>query len=154
MRGIDLPFSRNEYADRLRRVRESMLAADIDVLFACDPSNMAWLTGYDGWSFYVHQGVLIGPEGDPVFWGRAMDARGALRTCYMAEGDIISYSDDYVMTVDRHAMTHLANLIAERGWARARLGVEMENYYYSARAHQVLVKAHAGELLDATLMVN
>ena len=38
-----------------------MDAAGVEVLFTCDPSNMAWLTGYDGWSFYVHQGVIIGP---------------------------------------------------------------------------------------------
>ncbi len=131
-----------------------MREANIEVLFTCDPSNMAWLTGYDGWSFYVHQGVLVGPDGDPVFWGRAMDARGAHRTCYMTEEDIVSYSDEYVMTADRHAMTHLADLIAGRSWERARLGVEMENYYYSARAHQVLSKKHFGEIVDATLLVN
>jgi ectoine hydrolase len=43
-----------------------------------DPSNMGWLTGYDGWSFYVHQAVLVGLEGEPVWWGRGMDANGAL----------------------------------------------------------------------------
>ena len=53
--------------------------AGVEVLFTCDPSNMAWLTGYDGWSFYVHQGVLVGPDGDPVFWGRRQDVNGAGR---------------------------------------------------------------------------
>lgn len=40
--------------------------AGLDALFVTDPSNMAWLTGYDGWSFYVHQGVLVRPEGEPI----------------------------------------------------------------------------------------
>ena len=154
MPDVTLPFTRDEYAERLARVRKAMAAADIEVMFTCDPSNMAWLTGYDGWSFYVHQGVLIGPYGDPVFWGRAMDARGALRTCYMAEENISSYTDDYVMSGERHAMSHLARLVAVRGWANARLGVERENYYYSARAYQVLCSNHAGTLQDATLLVN
>ena len=154
MSNLRLPFTRDEYAERLTRVRTAMAAADVEVLFTCDPSNMAWLTGYDGWSFYVHQGVLVGPHGDPVFWGRDMDARGALRTCYMAKEDIVSYSDDYVMSTEQHAMSHLANLIADRGWENARLGVEMENYYYSARAHQVLSDHHAGTLQDSTLLVN
>ena len=154
MPNVPLPFTRDEYADRLTKVRTAMAAAGIEVLFTCDPSNMAWLTGYDGWSFYVHQGVLIGPHGDPVFWGRAMDARGALRKCYMAEDDIVPYTDDYVMSSERHAMSHLAKLIVDRGWAKACLGVEMENYYYSARAHQMLSEDHAGTLRDASLLIN
>ena len=59
-----LPFSRGEYAERLRGTRQAMNRAGVEVLFTCDPSNMAWFTGYDGRSFYVHQGVLVGPDGD------------------------------------------------------------------------------------------
>ena len=155
MPDVDLPFTRAEYATRLARVRTAMAAAGIEVLFACDPSNMAWLTGYDGWSFYVHQGVIIGPEGAPLFWGRAMDAIGALRTCYIAEDDIIGYPDHFVMSTERHPMDHLAALIRERGWGGKALGVEMENYYYSARAHAVLTAALPdSRIVDATALVN
>lgn len=154
MPDVHLPFTRDEYAERLAKTRRAMGKAGIDVLFTCDPSNMAWLTGYDGWSFYVHQGVIIGPSGDPVFWGRNMDANGALRTCYMAPEDICGYSDDFVMSTERHAMQDLAQVIAERGWVDKVLGVEMENYYYSARAHSVLSLEHSGPLADATALVN
>ena len=77
MSNLELPFSRSEYIKRLDTVRNAMNANNIEVLFTCDPSSMAWLSGYDGWSFYVHQGVIIGPKGDPIFWGRKMDAIGA-----------------------------------------------------------------------------
>ncbi len=154
MAPAQLPFELGEYADRLARVRSAMARAGVEVLFTCDPSNMAWLTGYDGWSFYVHQGVLVGPDGDPVFWGRKMDTMGALRTCYMQPADMVPYSDDYVMSVERHPMETLAAVIAERGWGRLRLGVEMENYYYSARAHAVLSGLHDGPVADATALVN
>jgi len=154
MPDIPLPFDRGEYAGRLAKVRAAMDAAEVDVLFCCDPSNMAWLTGYDGWSFYVHQGVLVGPEGDPIFWGRGMDANGALRTCYMAPGDIVGYADDLVMSNAAHPMQDLARLLRDRGWGKKRLGVEMENYYYSARAHAVLSAEHDGPLADATALVN
>ena len=154
MPDVDLPFSRAEYADRLAKTRAAMDAVGVEVLFTCDPSNMAWLTGYDGWSFYVHQGVIIGPEGEPIFWGRGMDAIGATRTCYIADENIIGYADSFVMATDRHPMTDLARIIAERGWAEKTLGVEMENYYYSAKAHVVLSDAHRGPLKDATALVN
>ncbi|MCG8594110.1 MAG: ectoine hydrolase DoeA [Kiloniellales bacterium] len=154
MPDIDLPFARGEYLKRLRKTRQAMDRAGIEVLFACDPSNMAWLTGYDGWSFYVHQGVLIGPEGNPVFWGRIQDANGALRTCYMDPADILGYPDDYVMSEVRHPMSHLAGVIRDRGWAGRTLGVEMENYYYSARAHAVLSAELGPGIRDATALVN
>jgi len=154
MPDVPLPFTRADYAERLKKTRAAMSAAGIEVLFTCDPSNMAWLTGYDGWSFYVHQGVIVGPEGDPVFWGRSMDANGALRTCYMGAADILGYSDDYIMATERHAMQDLAGVIRARGWAGKRLGVEMENYYYSARAHAVLSVELGGHFTDATALVN
>ena len=56
---VNLPFSRDEYAQRLAKVRRSMQEQGIELLVVTDPSNMAWLTGYDGWSFYVHQCVLL-----------------------------------------------------------------------------------------------
>lgn len=154
MPDVDLPFSRAEYASRLAKVRAAMERTGIEVLFTCDPSNMAWLTGYDGWSFYVHQGVLVGPEGDPVFWGRRMDAIGAQRTCYMGLDDITDYSDDYVMNPPNHAMQTLAALIRARGWEGNRLGTEHENYYYSARGHAVLTRELGREPADATGLVN
>ncbi len=154
MPDVALDFSRAEYADRLMRVRAAMARAGVEVLFCCDPSNMAWLTGYDGWSFYVHQGVVVGPKGDPVFWGRYMDSIGAQKTCYMGFDDITSYPDDYVMSTERHAMQTLAALIQDRGWADLTLGVEMENYYYSAKAHMVLSTALGGNIVDATALVN
>jgi ectoine hydrolase len=43
-----IPFSRTEYATRIAKTRRVMEERGIDLLIATDPSNMAWLTGYDG----------------------------------------------------------------------------------------------------------
>ena len=64
-----LHFDRAEYAARIARARRAMDARGLELLIVSDPSNMAWLTGYDGWSFYVHQCVLLGLDGDPVWYG-------------------------------------------------------------------------------------
>lgn len=154
MPNISLPFTLNEYQSRLQKTRQAMARSGIEVLFLCDPSNMAWLTGYDGWSFYVHQGILVGPSGDPVFWGRSMDAKGALRTSYMKQEDIIGYDDDYVMSNSKHAMEHLVQVICDHGWQKLVLGVEMENYYFSARAYEVLSQEFGEQIIDATGLVN
>lgn len=61
MTDIELRFTREEFAQRLDKTRQAMDAKGIDLLIVTDPSNMNWLTGYDGWSFYVHQCVIIPP---------------------------------------------------------------------------------------------
>ena len=150
-----LPFTREEYAERLAKTRAAMEAAGIELLVASDPSNMAWLTGYDGWSFYVHQCVLVPPSGEPIWYGRGQDENGALRTAYMARDNVVAYPDHYVQSTERHPMEHLSCVIRERGFDRMRIGVEMDNYYYSAAAHAVLERCLPGaELVDATCLVN
>ncbi len=64
-----LNFTREEYATRLDKTRAAMARQGVDLLVVSDPSNMAWLTGYDGWSFYVHQCVVVPPTGEPVWFG-------------------------------------------------------------------------------------
>ncbi len=147
-------FTDAEYAARLARVRAAMEEAGVETLIVSDPSNMAWLTGYDGWSFYVHQAVIVGPAGPPVWFGRRMDAPGALRTCYMSDPDLIAYPDDYVQTPERHPMEYLAARLTDRGWHTGRIGVEMDNYWFSARAFQALSAALPRPPADATSLVN
>lgn len=153
---MSLHFTHAEYAARLAKVREAMRAQSLDTLVVHDPSNMAWLSGYDGWSFYTPQAVVVGPEGPPLWYGRGIDANGARRTVYMGEEYIVSYPDQYVMNPPLHAMTHLAEaLLAPRGWAQGRVGVEMDNYYYTPVAHLALQSALPNaDLVDATALVN
>jgi len=133
-----LNFSKNEYKDRLKKTHAAMATAGVDLLIVTDPSNMAWLTGYDGWSFYVHQCVLV-PLGDmPVWFGRGMDTKGAMRTVYMPHDHIIGYEDHYVQSTERHPMDYLSSIITDKGWGAHTIGVEMDNYYFSAKAYESL----------------
>ena len=150
-----LPFSRAEYAARIAKVQRAMADRGLDLIVATDPSNMAWLTGYDGWSFYTHQCVLLAVSGEPVWFGRGMDAAGAKRTVFMDDDRIIGYDDGYVMNPPRHAMEELARVIADLGFAGGVIGVEMDNYYYSAAAHAVLTEGLPdARFADSTGLVN
>ena len=148
-------FSSSEYADRLAKTRAAMGRARLDLLIVTDPSNMAWLTGYDGWSFYVHQCVIVGPVGDPVWFGRGQDAAGAKRTVYMQDADIIGYPDHYVQSTERHPMDYLSARLTDRGWDKGRIGVEMDNYWFTAAAHASLQRhLPNASFIDATALVN
>lgn len=150
-----LNFTRGEYAERLAKTRKAMESRGIELLIVSDPSNMAWLTGYDGWSFYVHQCVLVPPTGEPVWYGRGQDANGARRTTYLAAENIIGYPDHYVQSTERHPMDYLAGIIENRGWARSTIGVEMDNYWFSAAAYASLNRhLPNARFVDATALVN
>ncbi len=155
MPDVELNFSREEYARRIAKARRAMDKQGIELLIVSDPSNMAWLTGYDGWSFYVHQCVLLALDGDPVWYGRVQDANGAKRTVFMDERDILAYPDHYVQSPERHPMDHLSGIIAEKGWDRLAIGVEMDNYYFAAACYRSL-QQHLpnARFKDATALVN
>jgi ectoine hydrolase len=151
----DLPFSPDEYQQRLAKTRAAMARKGLEALFVTDPSNMAWLTGYDGWSFYVHQGVLVRHEGAPIWWGRAMDSVGAGRTTYLNSDDIRGYDDSYVQNPDKHPMVDLSILLCECGLQNSRIGLELDNYYFSAAAFLALkAQLPEADFVDATGLVN
>ena len=148
-------FTPEEYQGRIDRIRIVMAEKGLDLLVISDPSNMHYVTGYDGWSFYTHQAALLSMEGEPVWWGRGIDALGARRTVSMDDENIVGYDDSYVQNPDKHPMETLAALIRERGWDKGRIGVEMDNYYYSAAAHRSLTANLAESLFfDSTGLVN
>ena len=150
-----LNFTRAEFAERLAKTRAAMAKHGVELLIVSDPSNMAWLTGYDGWSFYVHQAVVVPPSGEPVWYGRGQDAAGARRTAYLAHDNIVGYPDHYVQSTERHPMDLLAKLIDDRGWGRLRIGVEMDNYWFSAAAYASLTRnLPNARFADATGLVN
>ena len=147
-------FSRDEYAARLALTRAAMQKRGIEVMIVTDPSNMAWLTGYDGWSFYVHQCVVLALHGDPGWFGRGQDVAGAQRTAWLPDNALIGYPDHYVQSAERHPMEYLAARLTDLGWHKGRIGVEMDNYWFTAAAHRALATHLPGELVDATALVN
>ncbi len=150
-----LPFTQEEYASRLQKTRSAMAEQNLDLLIVSDPSNMAWLTGYDGWSFYVHQCVLVALDGEPVWFGREQDCNGAKRTCFMQSQNLLGYPDHYVQSTERHPMEYLSQVIKQRGWDTLQTGVEKDNYWFSAAAYASLVSSLPKvNFFDATGLVN
>ena len=150
-----LHFDLDEYARRINKTRLAMQLKGVELIIVSDPSNMAWLTGYDGWSFYVHQCVLLGLEGEPVWYGRGQDANGAKLTSFMSHDNIMGYPDHYVQSSERHPMDYLSERSNELGWGKANIGVEMDNYWFSAAAFASLIKhLPNAKFLDNTALVN
>jgi Xaa-Pro dipeptidase len=151
-----LPFERSEYLERLGKTRQCMEAAGIDVLLVANEHNMNYLSGYDGYSAYVPQLLMVASdEEEPLWVGRAMDEACARNSVFMDHSKIIGYPERYIGDPDLHPMSFMADLLRERNWASRRLGVELDTEPFSPYAYGELQRhlPHA-RFVDAGPLVN
>ena len=152
----NLYFNVEEYQQRLRAVRESMSAKGIGTLVVTDPANMNYLTGFDGWSFYVHQCLVVfSDQTQPIWVGRGQDANAARLTSWLDDNHIRAYTDDYVQSLVKHPMDFVADIIHEMGYEAGVIATEMDTYYYTAKCQERLVLAlPQASFTDGTNLVN
>lgn len=148
------PFSEAEFRTRLAETRNRMEEHNIDVLLVTDPANLYYLSGYDAYSFYVPQILIVTQNGEqPVGVWREQDYRCATETTWLDDENIILYTDAYIDS-EKHPMQFVVEHLSE--WNNMKtIGVEMDTHYFSARAYTALKQAlPEGSLTDATGLVN
>jgi Xaa-Pro dipeptidase len=135
-------FTREEYLGRIEKTKQLMQKKGIELLVVSHPANMNYLTGYDGWSFYVHQCVLVSLDKEEPLWiGRGMDANGCRITSFLKNENIYEYADNYVQSLERHPMQYVADIVKKHGWDKKTVGVEMDQFYFTAQAYVELQKS-------------
>ncbi|MDA3916027.1 MAG: M24 family metallopeptidase [Deltaproteobacteria bacterium] len=151
-----LNFDISEYQVRLNKTKEVMIQKGLDVLIVTDPANMNYISGYDGWSFYVHQGLIIFLDKDqPVWFGREQDSNGARITTWLDDENIIGYQDHYVQSQTIHPYDFVADLIKKYQHDRKNIGVEKDNYYFTAQSFEHLKKNLPNAVIkDGGLIIN
>ena len=149
-------FTKEEYNLRLITIKEQMNKKALDVLIITDPSNMNYTTGYDAWSFYVPQGVIIALDyEEPIWFGRMQDSKGAKVTTFLKEENILSYPEDLIQSPPLHPYDYLVDFLNRKNWANKNIGVEMDSYYYSAECHtRLLNQCPNASFHDAYLLIN
>lgn len=151
-----LPFTVEEYRQRATKVRQRMAERNVDVLLVADIANQLWLTGCEGWSFYLTQLVILCLEDvEPIWIGRAMDAPGARLTGYMQPDRVQSYPERYVQRPDRHPSDFIGEYLTSQGFGNKRIGHEPDAYFFSPRAQRRLEAALPNAtFIDCDLLVN
>ena len=149
-------FSKEEYKNRLKRVKKSMQEKGIELLISQDTNNMNYLTGYDAWSFYYAQCVIVNINADePLCFVRAQDAGGAYIKTYLKNENIIVYDEKYIHVWPIHPYDRLVELIKEKKWDKLNIGVEMDSHYYTAYSHQKLLNGLPNaKIKDCERLVN
>src|SRR5215213_2778868 len=153
---VMLPFEWSEYLERLGKTKQRMAAAGIDILLVSNEHNMNYLSGYDGYSSYVPQFLMVASDVDEPLWvGREMDVGCALNSVFMDQSSIVGYLERYIGDPNLHPMGFMADLLRERGWANRRLGVELDTEPFSPFAYNQL-QQHLpnAKFTDAGSLVN
>ena len=153
------PFSLVEYADRLSRVQAVLDERDVGALVVCDPANLYYLTGYNAWSFYTPQCLVVPTQGDPHLFARAMDAQGAHYTAALGPHQIHGYPEHLIHRPDLHPFDWIAEQVVELGVLPSGSGVrilaELDSHFFSARGYLALRDGLAGvEITDSAELVN
>ena len=149
-------FEKNEYKERLKKVKIDMQKKGIDLLVSHDPSNMNYLTGYDAWSFYYAQCVLVHVnEDEPICFVRAQDGGGAYIKTYLKDENIIEYDEKYIHTWPLHPYQYLTEIIKKRKWDKQNIGLEMDSHYFTAFCYETIKKGLPNaKFKDAERLVN
>lgn len=149
------PFTREEYSARIARVYAAMERAGFEALIVAEPAHINWLTGYDAWSFYTPQVMILDRGERPVWIGREMDAGAAGFTTWMAADQVVPFDEIFVHQPDIHAGDFIGTWMAGRGLARSRIGYEGDAYFLSPRCLDAIRRAlPAARLEDAGTLVN
>ena len=134
-------FEKQEYKERLKKVKIDMQKKGIDLLVSHDPANMNYLTGYDAWSFYYAQCVLVHlNEDEPICFVRAQDGGGAYIKTYLKNENIIEYDEKYIHTWPLHPYQYLVEIIKKRKWDNLNIGLEMDSHYFTAYCYETIKK--------------
>ena len=149
-------FTVKEYKDRLKKVQSEMQKKGIELLISQDTANINYLTGYDAWSFYYSQCVIVHANSDePLCFVRAQDAGGAFITTYLKKENIIIYDEKYIHTWPTHPYDALVDLIRKKKWDKINIGVEMDAHYFTAYCYEKLKKGLPNaKILDSERLVN
>ena len=151
----DLPSMDAEYANRLTRVREAMLQRGFAALAVSDPANIFYLTGYNAWSFYTPQCLVVGADGAPHLFTRAMDAAGAGFTANLDDDHIHGYPEELVHRPDVHPFDWIAERIRGLVPSGETIGVEGDSHFFSPRGYRALERGlPRNRLVESDELVN
>ena len=151
-----MSFTKEEYKARLKRVQISMQEKGIELLISQDTANMNYLTGYDAWSFYYAQCVIVHVNAEePLCFVRAQDAGGAYIKTYLKDENIIKYHEKYIHTWPLHPYDYLVEIIKEKKWDKLSIGLEMDSHYFTAYCYEKINQGLPNaKLKDSERLVN
>ena len=123
-----LHFTKEEFANRKKKVINSMMKQNLDALLMFRQESMYWLTGYDTFGYVFFQTLLLDQTGKMVLLTRAPDLRQAQNT---------SNIEDIRIWVDKdgsNPTNDLKLILDELNLKGKKVGIEYEAYGMTGRS--------------------
>ena len=149
-------FTKEEYKARLLKVQSLMQKQGIELLISSDTANMNYLTGYDAWSFYYAQAVVVHVNAEePLCWVRKQDSGGAYIKTYLKDENILVYDEKYIHAWPLHPYDNLVDIIKDRKWDKLTIGLEMDSHYFTAYCYEKMKQGLSNaKFKDSKRLVN
>ncbi|WP_291277702.1 Xaa-Pro peptidase family protein [Galactobacter sp.] len=153
-------FPASVYRDRRTRAAASAREQGFSALLIADPANIFYLTGYNAWSFYMPQFLLISAQdARTLLVGRDMDMRVAFRTAELSDDEVLPYPETYIHRADIHPFDWVAEQLIALDWmpllVSAPVGFESDADHFSVRSFQSLTAGLPGvTFMDDGHLVN
>ena len=145
---VDWPqaFPAGEYAQRRRRLREALAAADIDAVFVTLPADLTYLTGYDMIWHHLRNltGVLVRADADATVFFDSVSHTTIVSTTPEI-GEIVWFERTGV----DQCIALIAGELAGRGLAGKRVALQR----WGHTPHADVMAALRGALEDAGMVV-
>lgn len=153
------PLVDGEYAHRLSRVQAAMGSRSLSAVVVSDPANIYYLTGYDAWSFYTPQCLVVPAAGEPHFFARAMDAAGAAGISTLRPDQVEGYPESLVHRPDVHPYEWIVERAKDRGLlsddSTSVVAVEGDAHFFSPRGYLALTAGiPSATVVDSHELVN
>lgn len=147
---LPLPFEMSEFRARLAAVQQKMSSEGVEALFIISQSCITYLTGYQGNSGYIPQGLLVTlRDAEPVLIMREMDVGCATATTWISEENILTYDERILGLSSEPVWRAIGSLVRSRTRA-TRIAFERNGPGLGVDAHATLVASFSGlELTNA-----
>ncbi|MBU3568642.1 M24 family metallopeptidase [Priestia aryabhattai] len=151
-----MSFGTKEYRERIKKTKEKMALQGIEVLLISDPANIYYLSGYDSWSFYAIQVlIIISDEDEPIWIGHEQEIGKVNATSWLYYENVISYSNEYIASNVKHPMNFISEILDQIGQSKRTIGAELYNYYFTFKCYQLLKKGlPTATFKDASFLVS
>jgi ectoine hydrolase len=149
-------FTHAEFNQRVQKTLLVMSEKGIDTLLVVDPANIYYLSGFDAWSFYMPQCLVISSKlKEPICFVRQMDVGGAYIQTYLENESIIPYPEKLVHVPPLHPYEYLVQIIKDKKLDKGVIGVEMDAHYFTATCYEKLTSGLINcRFTDSRFLVN
>jgi Xaa-Pro dipeptidase len=130
--GNDLPFTREEYAQRLENVRRNMVASGIEVLLTTVPENIVYLSGYQTLGYFTFQILIVTLDQPSILLTRAINVGKA------QADSCLELVEGYGDTDDPDEATY--RLLQRYGLLTRRIGNQDDAWFFSVARYKKLMR--------------